>query len=399
MPLTNTATRFGSAAKALHWATALGILSMIPLGIIASDAPYDTADQLAWKAQLFSVHKTVGVGLFFLALVRIAWALSQPRPAPLHPDRKLETWTAETVHWLLYGSLVIVPLSGWLHHAATTGFAPILWPFGQGLPFVPSDPALAELFGALHRIFEKVLVVSVLLHVAGAIKHHVIDRDATLRRMLPGRTEAGSKGRHGSAMASLGGAVLIWAAALGIGAAQGAFSHPEAPATPALAQVDSDWVVQDGTLSITIQQFGKQVTGQFADWQAAIRFDGPDAPAPQGTVTVDVAIGSLTLGSVTDQAMGPDFFDAKAHPTARFTGDIHALSEQYEAQGTLTLRGTEVPLTLSFQLDIDGDTAQATGFGTLDRRAFGIGAAMSDAGQLGFDVRIDFALTALRGAP
>ena len=397
MPLTNTATRFGSASKALHWATALGIFAMIPLGILASDAPYDTAEQLAWKAQLFSVHKTLGVALFFLALTRIAWALTQPKPAPLHPQRRLETWLGETVHWLLYGSLVIVPLSGWLHHAATTGFAPILWPLGQGLPFVPDSPSLAETFGALHRIFEKVLLVSILLHVAGALKHHVIDRDATLRRMLPGKVQAGTPGaRHKPLLAAIA-ALAVWGGAIGTGAAMALFAHPETPQSAALEQVESDWTVHDGRLEITIKQFGKEVTGQFADWQAAIRFDDPNAPAPQGAVEVEVAIGSLTLGSVTDQAMGPDFFDAGAFPTARFTAEIHAIAEDYEARGTLTLRGQELPLTLNVQLQIDGDTAQATGIGTLDRRAFGIGETMTDPAQLGFEVLVRFDLTATRG--
>ena len=144
MPATNTTARYGSVAKTFHWLTALGILAVIPLGIIANDLPYDTAEQLADKAWLFSLHKTVGVTLFFVALARILWALSQPKPAPLHPDRGVETLLAEIVHWLLYGSLVLVPLSGWVHHAATEGFAPIWWPFGQNLPLVPESLTLSE---------------------------------------------------------------------------------------------------------------------------------------------------------------------------------------------------------------------------------------------------------------
>ncbi|MDP4990023.1 MAG: cytochrome b/b6 domain-containing protein, partial [Marivita lacus] len=123
MPVANTTAQYGAVAKTFHWLTALGILAVIPLGIIANDLPYDTAEQLADKAWLFSLHKTIGVTLFFVALARILWALSQPKPAPLHPDRKTETLLAEIVHWLLYGSLVLVPLSGWIHHAATEGFA------------------------------------------------------------------------------------------------------------------------------------------------------------------------------------------------------------------------------------------------------------------------------------
>ncbi|MBT8474330.1 MAG: cytochrome b/b6 domain-containing protein, partial [Alphaproteobacteria bacterium] len=137
MPLGNTATRYGGVAKTFHWLTALLILTALPLGVIANGAPFETDAEIARKIWLFSLHKTVGVTAFFVALARIAWALTQPKPAALHPDRRFETRLAETVHWLLYASLVLVPLSGWLHHAAATGFAPIWWPFGQTLPFVP----------------------------------------------------------------------------------------------------------------------------------------------------------------------------------------------------------------------------------------------------------------------
>ena len=78
MPAQNAPTRYGSVARSLHWLTALLILSAIGLGLYAEDLPYDTAETLAAKAQIFSIHKTIGVAAFFVALARILWALSQP---------------------------------------------------------------------------------------------------------------------------------------------------------------------------------------------------------------------------------------------------------------------------------------------------------------------------------
>lgn len=399
MPLTNTATRYGGVTKTLHWLTALGILLAIPLGILANDAPFATSDELAGKAWLFSMHKTLGVAIFFLALVRILWALSQPKPAPLHPERRIESWLAETVHWLLYGSLVLVPLSGWIHHAATTGFAPIWWPFGQSLPFVPKSGALAETAAALHIVFERVLLVSVLLHIAGALKHHFIDGDTTLRRMLPGGATAGNP-LHGHArLGPAIGAVVIWGVALGVGATLGLFDHQASAAQiAALNQVDSDWQVQDGTLSISVQQLGSEVTGSFADWTADIRFEERDGPGRAGDVLVEVAVGSLTLGSVTSQALGADFLAADQFATARFAADIFKVSDGYEARGTLSLRDAQVPVTLPFALTLVDDTAQMQGRMILDRRSYGIGANMSDNGQLGFAVQVLVSLTAIRKA-
>ncbi|MEL6685743.1 MAG: cytochrome b, partial [Pseudomonadota bacterium] len=192
---TQATTTYGTVTKSFHWLTALLILTVIPLGAIANRLPYETNEQLAFKAQLFSFHKTLGLIVFGVALARIIWALTQTKPAPLHPERKAETMLAELVHWLLYISLVAVPLTGWIHHAATEGFAPVLLPISQELPFVPNDESIAKLFAGLHWVWSKIMVGAILLHIAGALKHQIVDKDATLRRMWFGRSEA-TEGTH-----------------------------------------------------------------------------------------------------------------------------------------------------------------------------------------------------------
>ncbi|MFT6024750.1 MAG: cytochrome b561/polyisoprenoid-binding protein YceI [Ascidiaceihabitans sp.] len=392
MSLANTQNRYGSIAKTFHWLTALLILTLIPLGIIANDMAYDTSEQLARKAWLFSLHKTLGVTVFFVALARIGWAFKQPKPGGLHPERKAESWLAETIHWLLYGSLVLVPLSGWIHHSATTGFAPIWWPFGQSLPFVPKSESLAEVTAGLHIVFERVLVVSILLHAAGALKHHFIDKDATLRRMWFGKSALpDTKPSHHSNL-PLASALVAWGVALVIGNAIGVFAHENTtPQVAELSAVQSDWTVQDGTIDITITQFGNDVVGQFNDWTAAIAFD-PDSGT--GTAQVNVSIGSLTLGSVTAQAMGPDYFDNATFPTAVFIADIATIVDGHMATGTLTIRDKIVPIEMPFALNIQDDTAQMSAAMTLDRRDFDVGNNMADESSLKFPVRVQINLTA-----
>jgi len=403
MSLANTTNRYGSLSKTFHWLTALLILTLFPLGIVANNMAYELQtlsapadDLVARTAWLFSLHKTLGVIVFFVALLRILWALNQPKPGLLHPDRKLESLAAETVHWLLYGSLVVVPLSGWIHHAAASGFAPIWWPFGQNLPLVPKSEAIAAATGGAHWVLTKVLGLALLLHIAGAIKHHVIDKDATLRRMWFGRSEVpdtASKHKHAAPITA---ALALWAVALSGGAALGVYApHGDATATVELQEVQSDWQVQDGTLAITVTQLGSDVEGQFADWTAAISFDETVENGTAGTVDA-IAIPSLTLGSVTDQAMGADFFNAAEHPTAQFAAEITRADEGFLATGTLTIKGTEIPVVLPFALALDGARAEMTGKVSLDRRDFGIGAG-TDEGSLGFGVTVDVALTALRG--
>lgn len=389
----NSSTSYGSLAKTFHWLLAALILTMIPLGVVATGMA--NADPL--KPFLFSVHKTLGLFIFFTALARILWAMSQPKPGTLGPKRKVEHFLAHLVHWLLYAALILVPLTGWIHHAATTGFAPIWWPFGQGLPFVPVDDAVAHRFKALHIIFERVLVLALLLHLAGALKHHFIDKDDTLRRMWPGARVRDSSVKqhtpHGEAWA----AIAVYIIAIGIGAGLGLFEHQKLQAAT-LEQKASQWQVEEGTLAITVKQLGSDVDGQFTDWSAAINFDETaNAQGVYGDVDVQIAIASLTLGSVTDQAMGPDFFDATSFPIARFQAEILAAETGYIAQGDLQIKDRTMPITLPFDLQIDADRAQMTSNLTLDRTDFNIGlGSQPTEGSLGFNVGVRIALTATR---
>lgn len=402
MPFVNSASAYGSVTKTFHWLTALLILSNLPLGWIAGTLAHQveiapTETLIARTTFLFSLHKTLGVTIFFVALARILWALSQPKPGLLNGDRRVESWAAETVHWLLYGSLVLVPLSGWVHHAASTGFAPIWGPFGQDLPLVPKSQSLSDIASTLHFILQWVLTGAIAAHVAGALKHHLIDGDATLRRMLPGDTQGLPTARQPGHALPLVTALLIWSGAIAGAGALGWFAAAERAGGAALAQVESEWRVESGQIEFTIQQMGSAVTGSFADWTADISYgETADDDGRHGTVEVVIAIASLSLGSVTQQAMGADFFNVGAFPTAVFAADLVATETGHVARGTLGIRDQSVPVEMPFDLTIEGDTATASGGLRVDRRAFNLGAGVSDAGSLGFEVDIRFELTATR---
>jgi cytochrome b561/polyisoprenoid-binding protein YceI len=405
MAIGNSPSTYGAVTKGFHWLTVLLILTVIPVGLIANDMaealrdPATVPEQasVALTATLFSLHKTLGVSLFFIALARILWALTQAKPGLLNGDKPAEAWLAETVHWLLYSALVLVPLSGWITHAATTGFAPIWWPLGQELPFVPKNNNLAGLMGMLHYLLQWVLIGTIGLHVAGALKHHVIDRDATLRRMLPGHCAAEPTRAQPGHFLPLITAFAIWLGLLGGASMLGWLTQgPEAQAE-ALADVQSDWQVQKGEVTITVKQLGSDITGQFANWTADISYDDtPDTEGRHGKVNIIINVASLTLGSVTTQAMGAGYFDVKTYPTASYIADIISGEDGPIAQGTLTIRGQSVPLDIPFDLQITGDEATASGQATLDRRDLGMGLDVAE-GSLGYRVQIGFELTAKRG--
>ena len=177
---------------------------------------------------------------------------------------------------------------------------------------MPVDLTVSEAFGELHELSVKVLIGSLVLQIAGAVKHALIDKDDTLARMVPGKTVTPLEDAPNPDSRLPLVAALIWIAAGGLCFAvedgHGPDEVADAPAaqivepaaTPAVsaapeAQPDL-WQVQEGNLTLSIRQFGQAVSGSFADWQAQIAFDPELRDGVMGTVTVDIAIGSLTLG-------------------------------------------------------------------------------------------------------
>ncbi|WP_026756159.1 cytochrome b/b6 domain-containing protein [Sediminimonas qiaohouensis] len=408
MPLSTTSTAYGAVTKGFHWITALLILTAIPLGLIGDELAQEIRQTDAGGDQalidravlVFSLHKTIGLAAFFTAALRILWAIGQPKPGLLNGGRWAEATLAETIHWALYGAMLITPLAGWVTHSAETGFAPIWWPFGQNLPFVPKDAAIAGAAGMVHFLSSQVLIGAIVLHLAGALKHHLIDRDATLRRMLPGQTDAMPSPQQPGHTAPVLAAIAIWVGVLaaGIAPALGNAGGDEAGAPAMTSAAAGNWQVEGGTLAISITQMGNTVTGEFAQWQADITFADDPNTARNGDVEVSIAIPSLTLGSVSDQAMGADFFAADEFPKATFTADIlRAEGENaFTAEGQLTLKGQSVPVTMPFTLKIEGERATMSGGTTLDRRNYNIGEGVQDESSLGFDVDVDVSLTATR---
>ncbi|SLN42068.1 cytochrome b/b6 domain-containing protein [Pseudooctadecabacter jejudonensis] len=392
--ITNTATRYGSLARGLHWIIAALIIAAMILGQIGKRTE-PTAENIGFLTTLYSTHKTIGITVLTLAVVRVIWALTQPRPVPLHPERRAETFAAETAHWILYGALFALPLSGWVMHAAEDGFAPIWWPFGQNLPFVPKSDHWAEVAGTVHWAAGLTLGITLAAHIAGALKHALVDRDSTLARMWRG-TQAGDRQAHAPHVASAFAGAVIWVGVLGLTLAS--FGGPPSgqAGTGQVAETSSGgWVAEAIDLTFTIQQLGSATDGRFETVMADIAYD---ADTGAGDVTVTIDMTSVALGSVTDQAKGSDFFDVDTHPTAVFEAAITRTDGvTHVADGTLTLTGAVVPVTMPFTLTLEDGLAEMVGSVTLDRRDFGIGESYGDESSVGFAVIVNVALSAAKG--
>ena len=182
MKLRSDSRRWGAVTKALHWIIALAVIGLLCVGLWMIDLPM-SAD----KVRVYALHKSVGVTVLALALIRIAWRLGEKtRPGLPFGMPQWERAAAWSSHLLLYVGLLLMPLSGWLFNSAAN--FPLQWFGWLTIPGLTGpDPEIKVLARAIHHWTAYALIALLSLHVLAALKHHFVDRDETLRRMLPGR--------------------------------------------------------------------------------------------------------------------------------------------------------------------------------------------------------------------
>ena len=181
--------RYTNVAIALHWILAVGILLQIWLGFSLDDIPRGTPERSVWV----NFHKSTGITLAALIVARLGWRVTH-RPPPL--PATMPAWeriAARASHALLYVCMLGAPLAGY----AASNFSKfgikyfdlvVLPPWGT------DDKAIYAVFNASHKVLALALAVMILLHVAAACKHVLVDRDAIMRRMWPCRARV-STGR------------------------------------------------------------------------------------------------------------------------------------------------------------------------------------------------------------
>jgi cytochrome b561 len=170
--------RYAGLMIVLHWLIALGIIGLLALGLYMVGLPKG----LPVKATLINLHKSLGLTVFLLVLLRIVARVALHRP-PLPPMPPWQRAAARTTQGLLYVGMVAMPLAGYLG-SSFNSYGTRFW--GIPLPKWGWDDAhLRDLFFGLHHVIGFALIALIVLHVAGAFKHQWIDRDNLLARMLP----------------------------------------------------------------------------------------------------------------------------------------------------------------------------------------------------------------------
>lgn len=179
MLIQNTTTRWGAVSQLLHWTIVILLITQVVLAGIADDLPLGMK-----KLAVLARHKSVGITILFLAIIRLIWRWRNPTPALPGTLKPYERALAHFSHGALYVLLFAMPLSGWAMSSARN--FPVSWFSLFQLPdFVPKSQALYEVMHDTHETLAIALAAVVTLHVLAALKHHFFLKDDVLRRMLP----------------------------------------------------------------------------------------------------------------------------------------------------------------------------------------------------------------------
>lgn len=177
--LRNPAESYGIIAQALHWLVAVLVLAQIGIGLYAANLPVSLA-----RLQWLSRHKSLGLAILALVLLRLGWRALNPPPELPGSMPHWERRAALATHRLFYLLLVLAPLAGWLY-ASAAGLSVNWFDLFQVPDLVSKDRQLAELFKALHIGLVALLALLVAVHVGAALRHGLLLRDGVMHRMLP----------------------------------------------------------------------------------------------------------------------------------------------------------------------------------------------------------------------
>ena len=364
MALRNTHVRWGMLSQLFHWLIVVLLILQVTLASLADDLPPG-----ARKLALLARHKSVGITILMLVILRLLWRSLNPTPLLPTTLKPYERTLARSTHALLYLLLFAMPLSGWMMSSAR-GF-PVSWFGFFTLPdLVPKSRPLYDAFILMHQALAWVLAAVVVLHVAAALKHHFMLRDDVLRRMLPF-------------------ALLLALAPLGAPA-----GHAAAAAAPTHYALD----LAKSSLEFSFLQAGAQNKGRFRHFQVSFDFSPDDLAASRLDVIVEVS--SLDTGDPErdDTLRGADLFAVAKFPQAHFAASqVVRTPGGYEAVGKLTLRDTtraaRVPFTFRTATENGAPVGYMTGRTSVRRLDYGVGQGDWRAtDQVGNEVGVSFAL-------
>jgi len=332
----NTSESWGLVMRALHWLMAVLFLLQLTIGWIAGQMARSPA-----KIDVMTGHKSLGISLLILAVVRLIWRLLNPRPQALEGTHAWEARVSQMVHISLYFLLFALPLSGWL--AASTSIVP--WKFWWMIPWpkiADPDPALHEMAETAHNLLIWFLLGLLALHIGAALRHHFIKRNRVLLRMWKGSP------------------LLLLVATTG----------------PCQAAEDR-WqsITARSELQFIAYYENQPLEGRFGRFIVSLSTDEKSGQPALLRVEVDVTSADMNDREINDELSQADWFDSGTFPQAIFAShSIVQISEgQFTARGALTLKGIELALDVPFNWQAKENSAEIGGSMQLSRLAWKIG--------------------------
>lgn len=180
--LRNTVSQYGSVAKFFHWSVSIMVITLLTVGLLMGNI---TDKNL--KGQVYMLHKSFGLTVLALMLLRLLWTLSNIKPKLPAGTPTWQIVAERIVHYGFYVLLIVMPFSGWVMSTAANRIPQLFGLVALPLPGVPVDKALAGQASSLHSYVGYTIITFLIIHVSAAGKHYFINRDSIMQRMLPSR--------------------------------------------------------------------------------------------------------------------------------------------------------------------------------------------------------------------
>ena len=375
---TGTSPRYAAIAIGLHWAIAALLLGNIFLGWNMG------GDESPPVESLFQLHKSIGITILFLTVARIAWRILNPPPELPESMPAHEKWLSTLVHVGFYFALLAMPLTGWVlvsiseFSVATVLYGLISWPSLPGLSEL-SEGAKSALHVPIEFIHSKsawLVIVLLVLHVAGAVKHQFDHTESVLKRMIPvGFGPTAPPEKRGGAWVAFGGSAFIFLVIVSVPVILDASTRSAANSVASLDE-GGNWDINydQSRIQFSGEHEGSDFTGIFTDWTATISFSEDDLSGSEAQVLVQT--GSASTGSklYDDTLKVSEWFNVSNFPVARVTLDgFEQTEEGYLAEATLQVKEQSHTFPFRFTLeDVDGVTLMK-GQAELNREALNLG--------------------------
>ncbi len=171
----NTISSYGAVSKFLHWLIAILIICMLVFGYFLGDVPK------SYQGLAYDTHKLIGLTILSLMLLRLLWALTNTKPT-VPGARAWERFSERGVHFLLYLTIICMPIAGWIGSVAA-GYPPHAGSVNFNLPIEKSKP-LSDAAFDMHGTLALIIIGLLSIHVLAALYHHFVKKDNVLRRMV-----------------------------------------------------------------------------------------------------------------------------------------------------------------------------------------------------------------------